>query len=279
MTFSTGWASGINAYLLVLVLGLADRLGSFTEIPDALGRWDVLAVATFLHSMEFIADKIPYIDSTWDAISTAIRPTAGAIIGVLIAGDASSLEQATLAVVGGGTALISHLVKASSRRGSFIARATVVDRPRPGVAVAFGVWWHKLCEGGRNVNAVTAQALSITNAAVDDGFSESLNASAGGTTGGVLTNGGSINLLAAQATNDTAITVSMDSGSAGNKSGVATIDFVSDGAGTSDLGQTLLASQNVQVTGAVYRLADPLLDTTSVTLAARVGDALLSSRQ
>ena len=57
----------------------------------------------------------PYIDSTWDAISTAIRPTAGAIIGVLIAGDASSLEQATLAVVGGGTALISHLVKASSR--------------------------------------------------------------------------------------------------------------------------------------------------------------------
>ncbi len=115
MTFSTGWASGINAYLVVLVLGLADRLGSFTEIPDALGRWDVLAVATFLYSMEFIADKIPYIDSTWDAISTAIRPTAGAIIGVLIAGDASSLEQATLAVVGGGTALISHLVKASSR--------------------------------------------------------------------------------------------------------------------------------------------------------------------
>ena len=115
LTFSSGWASGINAYLVVLVLGIADRVGSFTDIPDALGRWDVLAVAGFLYAMEFIADKIPYIDSTWDAISTAIRPTAGAVIGVLLAGDASSLDQAVLGVVGGGTALLSHLVKAGGR--------------------------------------------------------------------------------------------------------------------------------------------------------------------
>src|SRR5688572_11642173 len=65
--------------------------------------------------MEFVADKIPCIDSTWDAISTAIRPTAGAVIGVLLAGDASSLDQAVLGVVGGGTALLSHLVKAGGR--------------------------------------------------------------------------------------------------------------------------------------------------------------------
>lgn len=115
LTFSSGWASGINSYLVVLVLGLADRFGSVEEIPDVLGRWDVLAVATFLYAMEFIADKIPYIDSTWDAISTAIRPTAGAVIGVLLAGDASSLDQAVLGVVGGGTALLSHLVKAGGR--------------------------------------------------------------------------------------------------------------------------------------------------------------------
>jgi hypothetical protein len=115
LTFSSGWASGINAYLVVLVLGLADRFGSFTDIPDVLARWDVLAVAGFLYAMEFIADKIPYIDSTWDAISTAIRPTAGAVIGVLLAGDASSLDQAVLGVVGGGTALLSHLVKAGGR--------------------------------------------------------------------------------------------------------------------------------------------------------------------
>ena len=115
LTFSSGWASGINSYLGVLVLGIADRVGSVTEIPDVLGRWDVLTVAGFLFAMEFIADKIPYIDSTWDAISTAIRPTAGAVIGVLLAGDATSLEQAVLGVVGGGTALLSHLVKAGGR--------------------------------------------------------------------------------------------------------------------------------------------------------------------
>ena len=115
LTFSSGWASGINSYLVVLVLGIADRVGSFTEIPDVLGRWDVLAAAGFLYAMEFIADKIPFIDSTWDAISTAIRPTAGAVIGVLLAGDASSLDQAVLGEVGGGTALLSHLVKAGGR--------------------------------------------------------------------------------------------------------------------------------------------------------------------
>jgi hypothetical protein len=115
LTFSSGWASGVNAYLVVLVLGIADRVGSLSQVPDVLGRWDVLAAASFLYAMEFVADKIPYIDSTWDAISTAIRPTAGAVIGVLLAGDASSLDQAVLGVVGGGTALLSHLVKAGSR--------------------------------------------------------------------------------------------------------------------------------------------------------------------
>jgi hypothetical protein len=115
LVFSSGWASGINAYLVVLVLGISERINDFEQIPNVLGRWDVLAAAAFMYSMEFIADKIPYIDSTWDAISTAIRPTVGAVIGILLAGDASSLDQAVLAVVGGGTALLSHSVKAGSR--------------------------------------------------------------------------------------------------------------------------------------------------------------------
>ena len=115
LAFSNGWASGINAYLVVLVLGISDRVNDFEQIPDVLGRWDVLTVAAVLFTMEFVADKIPYIDSTWDAISTAIRPTVGAVIGVLLAGDASSLDQAVLAVVGGGTALLSHLAKAGGR--------------------------------------------------------------------------------------------------------------------------------------------------------------------
>ncbi len=115
LAFSSGWASGVNAYLVVLVLGVTDRVGDVAEIPDVLGRWDVLTVAGLLYAMEFVADKIPYVDSTWDVVSTAIRPTAGAVIGVLLAGEAGSLEQAVLGVVGGGTALLSHLVKAGSR--------------------------------------------------------------------------------------------------------------------------------------------------------------------
>jgi len=115
LAFSSGWASGVNCYLVVLVLGVSDRVGDASGIPDALGRWDVLGVAGFLYAMEFVADKIPYVDSTWDVISTAIRPTAGAVVGVLLAGDARSLDQAVYGVVGGGTALLSHLVKAGSR--------------------------------------------------------------------------------------------------------------------------------------------------------------------
>jgi Domain of unknown function (DUF4126) len=115
LAFTSGWASGINAYLLVLLLGITDRLNDVQEIPDVLARWDVLAAAALMFTLEFVADKIPYVDSTWDAISTAIRPTVGAVIGVLLAGDATTLEQAVLGVVGGGTALMSHIVKAGSR--------------------------------------------------------------------------------------------------------------------------------------------------------------------
>jgi len=115
LAFSSGWASGVNAYLVVLVLGIAERVGDPAAIPDVLGRWEVLAVAGFLYAMEFVADKIPYVDSAWDVVSTLVRPAAGAVIGVLLAGDADSLAQAVNGVVGGGTALASHLVKAGSR--------------------------------------------------------------------------------------------------------------------------------------------------------------------
>lgn len=115
LVFSSGWASGINAYLVVLVLGIADRIGGFSDVPDVLGSWPVLLVAALLYAMEFVADKVPYLDSTWDAVSTAIRPTVGAVVGVLLAGDASSLDQAVGGVVGGGTALLSHLSKAGAR--------------------------------------------------------------------------------------------------------------------------------------------------------------------
>ena len=146
LTFSSGWASGINAYLVVLVLGIADRVNPTADIPDALHRWDVLAVVSFMYAMEFVADKIPYIDSTWDAISTAIRPTAGAVIGVLLAGDASSLDQAVLGVVGGGTALLSHIAKAGGRLAinSSPEPVTNVAASLTEDALVLGVVWFSL---------------------------------------------------------------------------------------------------------------------------------------
>lgn len=113
--FSSGWASGINSYAVVLILGLAGRFLGVEDVPTALTRTDVLAAAAVLFVLDVVADKIPYVDSLWDTVHTAIRPTIGAILGVLIAGDASTPEQAFLAVTGGTSALVSHLVKAGLR--------------------------------------------------------------------------------------------------------------------------------------------------------------------
>lgn len=112
---ASGWASGINAYLVVVVLGVLGRFAGVDGVPEALTRNDVLIVAGILYLVEFVADKVPYLDSIWDAVSTAIRPTAGAVLGLLLAGDASSVEQAVLAASGGTAALVSHLVKGGLR--------------------------------------------------------------------------------------------------------------------------------------------------------------------
>ena len=115
LTFASGWASGLNAYATVLVLGLLGRFAGVEAVPAGLQRTDVLIVMAILAVVEFIADKIPYLDTLWDAVSTVIRPIAGATIGALIAGASGELPAVTLAAVGGVTALLSHLVKAGLR--------------------------------------------------------------------------------------------------------------------------------------------------------------------
>lgn len=114
LVFTSGWASGINPYLVVLLTGLAGR---FTDlgVPDPLSRTDVLVVAAVLTVVDFVVDKTAYLDSTWDAVNTAIRPTAGAALALMLSGDASTLQQAVLMSLGGGTALASHAVKAGTR--------------------------------------------------------------------------------------------------------------------------------------------------------------------
>jgi hypothetical protein len=115
LVFTSGWASGVNAYATVLLLGLLGRFGGVDAVPAGLERTDVLIAAAILYTLEFVADKIPYVDSTWDAVHTVIRPTIGTAIGLLVGGDATSLDQAVLAATGGTTALASHLVKSGLR--------------------------------------------------------------------------------------------------------------------------------------------------------------------
>ncbi|WP_037805486.1 DUF4126 domain-containing protein [Streptomyces sp. NRRL F-2580] len=115
LVFTSGWASGINAYAVVLLLGVFGRTGLTDEVPASLQRTDVLIVAAVLFLCEAVADKIPYVDSIWDAVHTVIRPLSGAVIGALLAGQSGSLSDITAGAIGGSTALASHFVKAGTR--------------------------------------------------------------------------------------------------------------------------------------------------------------------
>jgi Domain of unknown function (DUF4126) len=91
LVISSGWAAGVNAYATVLLLGVFGRLG-LGDVPDGLESPGVMIAAAALYAVEFVTDKIPYVDNLWDTVHTAIRPTIAAVLGVLLAGDATGLE-------------------------------------------------------------------------------------------------------------------------------------------------------------------------------------------
>ncbi|MFO0453811.1 MAG: choice-of-anchor D domain-containing protein, partial [Pseudomonadota bacterium] len=117
--------------------------------------------------------------------------------------------------------------------------------------------------GSVRVGGAASQALAVTNTAPDDGFSERLNASASTASAG-LSASGSFNLLSPNGTNNTGLVVGIDTASAGARNGTVAVALTSDGSGTSGLGQTALATQNVGVSGNVYQVAQPTLSTTTV---------------
>ena len=117
LIFTSGWASGIDAYAVVLLMGLLGRYGHMGAVPPTLERTDVLIAAGVLFCVQFVVDKIPYLDSASDIVHTVIRPIAGAAIGALLAGHAHTLPEAAAAAVGGGTALVTHLIKSGMRMG------------------------------------------------------------------------------------------------------------------------------------------------------------------
>ncbi|MGI9008872.1 MAG: DUF4126 domain-containing protein [Streptosporangiaceae bacterium] len=117
LIFTSGWASGIDAYAVVLIMGLLGRYAHNGAVPPVLEHTDVLIPAGVLFAIQFVADKIPYLDSASDIVHTVIRPVLGGAIGVLLAGHAHTLPQALAAVIGGGTALATHLIKTGVRMG------------------------------------------------------------------------------------------------------------------------------------------------------------------
>lgn len=113
--FSTGWASGVNAYATVALLGILGRTGA-ADVPEPLTQNLVIGIAVAMFAVEFVTDKVAYVDSAWDSVHTLIRPAIGAWLGALIAGnDPGDVSELGGAVGSGTTALASHGVKAGLR--------------------------------------------------------------------------------------------------------------------------------------------------------------------
>jgi len=116
--FSTGWTSGINSYATVLVLCLLARAG-VGEVPDGYDANWVLYASAAMFVVEFVTDKVPYLDSAWDSVHTVVRPLIGAVVGFSFAGQngVDGIEEALGGGIAGITALASHGVKAGLRLG------------------------------------------------------------------------------------------------------------------------------------------------------------------
>ena len=113
----SAWVSGLNLYACVATLGLLSRF-THLELPGelhALTSWWVIGVAVALYVVEFVADKVPWIDSTWDVIHTFIRVPAGAVLAAAAFGDFDRSIQVIALLLGGGLALSSHGTKAATR--------------------------------------------------------------------------------------------------------------------------------------------------------------------
>jgi hypothetical protein len=113
----SAWLSGINLYATVVTLGVLQRF-HLVKLPgglDILGEWWVIGLAATLYVIEFVADKIPAVDSAWDAVHTFIRVPAGAILAATAFADFDPAVKMAAMILGGGIALSSHGTKAATR--------------------------------------------------------------------------------------------------------------------------------------------------------------------
>jgi hypothetical protein len=112
--------AGINLYLTVFVTGLAIHFHWITLAPayqslEVLGHPAIITVAGILYFLEFFADKIPWVDSAWDAVHTVIRPIGGALLAIQVLGHPSPAFTVIVALLAGGTSLVAHTAKAATR--------------------------------------------------------------------------------------------------------------------------------------------------------------------
>lgn len=117
LSMGVAWASGINLYAAVFMLGLMNNLGHLTLPPDLLILSDplVLMAAGFMYFVEFFADKVPGVDTGWDGLHTFIRIPAGALLAAGAVGEIGPAAELAAALVGGSIAAGSHAFKAGSR--------------------------------------------------------------------------------------------------------------------------------------------------------------------
>ena len=116
-TLGFSFAAGINLYATVAILGLASRYG-WVSLPEQYRIFDndiLIGAAIVLYVVEFVADKVPWVDSLWDAMHTVIRPIGGAVIAVTTLGDASPTTEGLVALLGGALAAGSHFTKTGTR--------------------------------------------------------------------------------------------------------------------------------------------------------------------
>jgi hypothetical protein len=116
-TLGTSFASGLNVYATIAAAGLFQRFG-VVQLPDSLqvlANPFVIGIAIAMFVIEFIADKIPYVDSAWDAVHTFIRPPAAAVMAYSAFGTIPEEWKVSAALLAGGVALTSHGAKTTTR--------------------------------------------------------------------------------------------------------------------------------------------------------------------
>lgn len=135
LALGAGFSSGLNLYATVATLGLLQRFG-IIQLPSSLevvSHPVVLGIAIALYLIEFFADKIPWLDSIWDALHTFIRPPAAAVIAFGATSSVSPEWRWAAALVAGGVALTAHGTKASTR-----AAVNTIPEPFSNWVLSFG---------------------------------------------------------------------------------------------------------------------------------------------